>query len=92
MRWLPRRAVSTRDPNGVPIIATQTLDLAWDWVEAASAAQVRSGAVPEGRGVRREDQDTWDDERWPRGVEGGILPYLGGTLSSGAMMTCSHPW
>ena len=69
--------------NGVPMNATQTLDLAWDWVEAASTAQVGSGAVLGGRGVRREDRGTWDDERWPRGVEGGILPYLGGSYGSG---------
>jgi hypothetical protein len=91
---------------------TQALELAWDWVEAASAAQVQhdtegrrlhpdcsdghglgSGPCSTGledsekredpekrepeRGLSRDDPRTWDDDRWPRGVEGGILPYLG---------------
>ena len=28
-------------------------------------------------GVLREDASTWGNDRWPRGVEGGILPYYG---------------
>ena len=72
---------------------SQALELSWDFVEAASAAQFEAlqanapkaapcadkGAHRDARrtGVMRDDPSTWDNERWPRGVEGGILPYFG---------------
>ncbi|EOD35758.1 hypothetical protein EMIHUDRAFT_227300 [Emiliania huxleyi CCMP1516] len=41
------------------------LDGLWAWLEGL------------GTGVERRRPDTWDDERWPRCVEGGILPFHG---------------
>ena len=79
------------------------LELAWDFVEAASAAQVQEAvradetrsasarASSMAHGVRREDASTWDNERWPRGVEGGILPYLGAGQSTCAWYVRARP-
>ena len=41
------------------------LDLTWDYLEAL------------GTGVDRHDPSTWDDDRWPTAVHGGILPGHG---------------
>jgi hypothetical protein len=59
----------------------RTLEFAWDYVEAASAAQ----AALEGRAitsvVQRDRAETWAPAAaalaWPACVEGGILPYFG---------------
>jgi hypothetical protein len=41
------------------------LDLTWDYLEQL------------GTGIDRDDVETWDDERWPTSVHGGILPGHG---------------
>jgi len=43
----------------------RALDLTWDYLEAL------------GTGVDRTDPATWDDDRWPTAVHGGILPGHG---------------
>src|SRR5260221_7261 len=43
----------------------RALELTWDYLEGL------------GTGIDRSDVDTWDDERWPTAVHGGILPGHG---------------
>ncbi|HEY4941490.1 MAG TPA: phytanoyl-CoA dioxygenase family protein [Rhizomicrobium sp.] len=43
----------------------RALDLTWDYLEQL------------GTGVDRNDVTTWDDDRWPTAVHGGILPGHG---------------
>ena len=43
----------------------QALELTWDYLEAL------------GTGIDRHDWTTWDDDRWPTAVHGGILPGHG---------------
>jgi hypothetical protein len=45
--------------------AAHALDLTWDYLEQL------------GTGVDRNDVSTWDDDRWPTAVHGGILPGHG---------------
>jgi hypothetical protein len=45
--------------------AAQALDLTWDWLEGL------------GTGIDRTDSSTWDDDRWPVAVHGGIIPSQG---------------
>jgi hypothetical protein len=45
--------------------AAHAHDLTWDYLEAL------------GTGVDRNDVETWDDDRWPTAVHGGILPGHG---------------
>lgn len=45
--------------------AKHALDLTWDYLEQL------------GTGVDRNDVTTWDDDRWPTAVHGGILPGHG---------------
>jgi hypothetical protein len=61
----------------------RALELAWDYVEAASAAQAAleghvvtaSGLPAQCAVVERDCAETWT--AWPACVEGGILPYFG---------------
>ncbi len=48
-----------------PEEARRALDLTWDYLEQL------------GTGVDRKNVDTWDDDRWPTAVHGGILPGHG---------------
>jgi hypothetical protein len=43
----------------------RALDLTWDYLEALDT------------GIDRNDPGTWDDDRWPTAVHGGILPGHG---------------
>ena len=45
--------------------ANTALDLLWDYLESL------------GTGIDRHDVNTWDDDRWPTAVHGGILPSYG---------------
>lgn len=45
--------------------AARAIDLTWDYLEEL------------GTGVDRRDVSTWDDDRWPTAVHGGILPGHG---------------
>ena len=45
--------------------ANHALSLMWDYLEEL------------GTGIDRSDLDTWDDDRWPTAVHGGILPSHG---------------
>ena len=45
--------------------AAHALDLTWQYLEAL------------GTGIKRDDPDTWGDERWPVAVHGGIIPSQG---------------
>ncbi|MEM7077880.1 MAG: phytanoyl-CoA dioxygenase family protein [Pseudomonadota bacterium] len=45
--------------------AEQALSLLWDYLEGL------------GTGIDRDDVATWDDDRWPTAVHGGILPSYG---------------
>ena len=45
--------------------AEQALSMLWDYLEEL------------GTGIDRTDIDTWDDDRWPTAVHGGILPSFG---------------
>jgi ectoine hydroxylase-related dioxygenase (phytanoyl-CoA dioxygenase family) len=45
--------------------ATRAFSLTWDYLEQL------------GTGIDRNDVDTWDDDRWPTAVHGGILPGHG---------------
>ena len=61
------------DSQGFVVIAgalspdetAQALDLTWDYLEAL------------GTGIDRHDPTTWDDDRWPVAVHGGIIPSQG---------------
>jgi hypothetical protein len=48
-----------------PDECAKALDLTWDYLEGL------------GTGVDRRDWTTWDDDRWPTAVHGGILPGHG---------------
>ncbi len=48
-----------------PAAVKKALDLTWDYLEAL------------GTGIDRNDVSTWDDDRWPTYVHGGILPGHG---------------
>lgn len=48
-----------------PTEASTALDLTWDYLEAL------------GTGIDRTDASTWDDDRWPVAVHGGIIPSQG---------------
>ncbi|NCG39140.1 MAG: hypothetical protein GWP48_16690 [Actinobacteria bacterium] len=48
-----------------PDETAQALDLTWDYLEAL------------GTGIDRHDPATWDDDRWPVAVHGGIIPSQG---------------
>ena len=48
-----------------PSESDQALDLTWDYLENL------------GTGVDRNDVGTWDDDRWPINVHGGIIPSQG---------------
>ena len=58
------------DENGFAVVAnalsgeeTNTaIGLTWDYLEEL------------GTGINRDDVATWDDDRWPTAVHGGILP------------------
>ena len=45
--------------------AERALGLLWDYLEGLDT------------GIDRHDIDTWDDDRWPTAVHGGILPSYG---------------
>ena len=45
--------------------ADHALALLWDYLEEL------------GTGMDRNDPETWDDDRWPTAVHGGILPSHG---------------
>ncbi|MEM7216807.1 MAG: phytanoyl-CoA dioxygenase family protein [Pseudomonadota bacterium] len=45
--------------------AGTAIELLWDYLEGL------------GTGIDRNDCDTWDDDRWPTAVHGGILPSHG---------------
>ena len=45
--------------------ADHALSLMWDYLEEL------------GTGIDRSDPETWDDDRWPTAVHGGILPSHG---------------
>ena len=45
--------------------ADHALALLWDYLEEL------------GTGIDRNDPETWDDDRWPTAVHGGILPSHG---------------
>jgi len=61
------------DEHGYVVIANalnadesrHALDLTWDYLEQL------------GTGIDRHDPATWDDDRWPTAVHGGILPGHG---------------
>ena len=61
------------DEHGFVIIASalsaqqaaQALSMLWDYLEEL------------GTGIDRTDINTWDDDRWPTAVHGGILPSFG---------------
>jgi len=75
-REVPRLAAGSAesmahlDSQGFVVIAgalspdetAQALDLTWDYLEAL------------GTGIDRHDPATWDDDRWPVAVHGGIIP------------------
>lgn len=48
-----------------PTEADTALDLTWDYLEGL------------GTGIDRTDTGTWDDDRWPVAVHGGIIPSQG---------------
>lgn len=48
-----------------PTEAATALDLTWDYLEAL------------GTGIQRSDASTWNDDRWPVAVHGGIIPSQG---------------
>ena len=48
-----------------PDQAQQALSLMWDYLEELDT------------GIKRDDRDTWDDDRWPTAVHGAILPSYG---------------
>jgi hypothetical protein len=74
-RFAPGSAESMAylDEHGYAVIANalsdkeaaHALDLTWDYLEEL------------GTGVDRKDVATWDDDRWPTAVHGGILPGHG---------------
>ena len=78
-REVPRLAAGSAesmahlDSQGFVVIAgalspdetAQALDLTWDYLEAL------------GTGIDRHDPATWDDDRWPVAVHGGIIPSQG---------------
>ena len=74
-RFAPGSAdsVAYLDQHGYVVIAgaldadqcDRALDLTWDYLEGLGA------------GVDRTDPATWDDDRWPTAVHGGILPAHG---------------
>lgn len=65
------------------------------YVQAASAVQYSIESVnqnePNPFVVLRDDPRTWIDGSWPRGVEGGILPYFGSGQSTCAWFVRSVP-
>ena len=77
--YVPRFAPGARDgmayldAHGYVVIAgalnadecSRALDLTWDYLEQLAT------------GIDRNDVATWDDERWPTAVHGGILPGHG---------------
>jgi hypothetical protein len=66
-------SVAYLDEHGYAVIAgaltpeqcAKALDLTWDYLEGL------------GTGIDRSDWTTWDDDRWPTAVHGGILPGHG---------------
>jgi len=68
-----RESIAYLREHGYAVIAgvldraqcAQALDLTWDYLEAL------------GTGIDRRDASTWDDDRWPTSVHGGILPGHG---------------
>ncbi len=67
------QSVAYLEEHGYVVIASvldaagckRGLDLTWDYLEGL------------GTGVDRNDPVTWDDDRWPTSVHGGILPGHG---------------
>jgi hypothetical protein len=74
-RFAPGSKESTAylDEHGYVVIANalnseeakHAVDLTWDYLEQL------------GTGIDRNDVSTWDDDRWPTAVHGGILPGHG---------------
>ena len=74
-RWDPQdpKMSDYMDENGFAVVAnalsgeeTNTaIGLIWDYLEEL------------GTGINRDDVATWDDDRWPTAVHGGILPSYG---------------
>ena len=74
-RWSPLdpKMSDYMDENGFALVAnalnreeTDTaIGLIWDYLEEL------------GTGINRNDVETWDDDRWPTAVHGGILPSHG---------------
>jgi hypothetical protein len=76
----------------------ESLDLAWDWIEAASAAEHFVQCSVTGNSLKgtvdRNDASTHDSKSgyaFPRTVEGGLMPYYGSGHSSLAWKIRSHP-
>ena len=65
--------VSYLEEHGYVVIAnaltgeqtTEALSLMWDYLEGLET------------GIDRNNRDTWDNDRWPTAVHGGILPGHG---------------
>ncbi|EKX51841.1 hypothetical protein GUITHDRAFT_134183 [Guillardia theta CCMP2712] len=68
----------------------KAVDLAWDFVEAASKAKNRVLKGDYSNHVDRADPDTWHNGNWPRCVEGGIIPFCGAGQSRCAWYVRSH--
>lgn len=58
---------------------SRTLDLTWSYLESL------------GTGIRRDDVETWGDERWPLMVDGAIIPGLGIGQSEAQWFVRSRP-
>jgi len=83
------------------------IDLAWDWIEAASVAEysvkttrerelvdvseVKKLSLPSSSPVSRMDASTLSSNFFPQSVEGGIMPFYASGHSSFAWMLRSHP-
>ena len=74
-RWGPQdpKMSDYMDENGFAVVANalsgeetnNAIGLIWDYLEEL------------GTGINRNDVATWDSDRWPTAVHGGILPSHG---------------
>lgn len=72
----------------------QSMEEAWDWIEAASAAelQLQSSDSSKSRlGCYRQDPSTLESKYFPRSVEGGMMPFYGSGHSKLAWGIRSNP-